>query len=498
MSDPTTSTTESSRGEPAETVTSRRTRPRKRTARGPGWFAPLFWLALCAAFVFLRFRSFGHADFVVFHTRSGDVQGVASHKGQVLLAVSTLSLGLERALTLERDAVPAAEFDKLYQLVYGSVQGRKEFLGFGFAATQKGDIPGDATHTAFAAPHWFFALLAGIPALRGVWLLVRYYTRPGRGRCRSCGYDLRGTGGAVPGMRCPECGEVVAEEGAAAPASGAARRAARTVAILAAVLLLGAAAVHVARKSRPVLPPVHPDYSPAQVQAGFARPVGKVEFDGVPLDEAVRRLAAATGTRIDVDWGELESLDVFARLKVNARFDEDVALAAALRHILPERSRLRPGLFVNGDGIRVSRYPPGPPQYLVRVYDVRPLLEAIPDDPLPPPPVMSRVPNGVPLPGQGAWSARAEARGTLVNLLEAETGSRLSYAVVQGVLFRAATPARAPGAVRDYGGHLIVVQTEEEQWRIGKLLRDVSFTWDGRRGRAVPARRSEQVRERAR
>jgi hypothetical protein len=334
--------------------------------------------------------------------------------------------------------------------------------------------------------------------LRGAWLLVRYYTRPGRGRCRNCGYDLRGTGGAVAGMRCPECGEVVADERDAAPGRGAARRAARTVAILAILCLAGAAAVRLVRASRPVLPPVHPDYWPAQVQAGFARPVGKVELDGVPLDEAIRRLAAATRTRIDVDWGELESLDVYARLKVTARFEGDVALAAALRQILPERSRMPPQLFGNGNGIGIGRYPSGPPsapQYLVRAYDVRPLLQSIPDDPLPPLPVMVRVPNAVPYPGQGAWSARAQVRGTLLYILESETGSRLSYTVVGGALFRVVTPARAPArvlGVHEYCGRVIVVQTEEEQWRIGKLLREMSFTWDAKHSRAIPARRGDE------
>jgi hypothetical protein len=184
---------------------------RRRPSVGPEWFAPLFWLAICGALVFLRFRSFTHSDVVAFYTRSGDVQGVASHKGQVLLAVSTLSLGRERGLTIEPDTEPTPVFEDLYQLVYGSVQGRREFLGFGFAATQKGEVPGDATHAAFAVPHWFLWLLAGIPAFRGVWLLVRYYTRPRSGRCRHCGYDLRGTGGASAGGQCPECGEAADE-----------------------------------------------------------------------------------------------------------------------------------------------------------------------------------------------------------------------------------------------------------------------------------------------
>ena len=50
-------------------------------------------------------------------------------------------------------------------------------------------------------PHWFVALpFASVPAWHAA-RAVRRRWRLARGRCRKCGYDLRGTPGA-----CPECG----------------------------------------------------------------------------------------------------------------------------------------------------------------------------------------------------------------------------------------------------------------------------------------------------
>lgn len=171
--------------------------------RGRGFpLGTLLCLLIAGGIVWGRYRSMHTADFGAFFTPGGKVQGVASYKGQVLFAFSTLSLGEERGLTVDGDALPVAEFDQMYGWVYGAVPGRTDFIGFGHAASRKGDlvIP-EATHMTFAAPHWFLATLFGLPTLLLVRRGIRRWRRGRRGSCRECGYDLRGSGGT-----CPECG----------------------------------------------------------------------------------------------------------------------------------------------------------------------------------------------------------------------------------------------------------------------------------------------------
>ena len=207
-----------------------------------------------------------------------------------------------------------------------------------------------------------------------------------------------------------------------------------------------------------------------------------------PLAEALRRLAAGSGTRIDVNWGELQALDFHAKVRVTARFTGDVALGAALHHILHNSGRpKRPEVFADGEGILIARHAPRPPQYLVRVYDVGPLLSAIPDEPLPPPPPVYLI-RGRPLRGntvQGLPSTRAAARATLVLMLQGQGISRASYIMMDDQVLSIFRPTYTPERVYEYGDRLVVVQTEYEQWRIAKYVRDVKLTWDAQRGRAV-------------
>ena len=148
----------------------------------------------------------GRADFAAFFTPSGNIQGVASHRGRVLLAISNLNFGAQQGLTVLGDSLPQEEFDEqVYDPVFDQAPTKKERFGFGFARSSPGDSIGRAGHLALLVPFWFLAVLTGLLPLRRVTREVRRWRWARNGRCLVCGYDLR----ATTAGRCPECGTPV-------------------------------------------------------------------------------------------------------------------------------------------------------------------------------------------------------------------------------------------------------------------------------------------------
>jgi hypothetical protein len=78
----------------------------------------------------------------------------------------------------------------------------KEFPGFNTAGFRYGGLRGpNGSLYNVSAPHWFPVALLMAPPVAWAFSERRRRRRPRRGRCASCGYDLR----ATPD-RCPECG----------------------------------------------------------------------------------------------------------------------------------------------------------------------------------------------------------------------------------------------------------------------------------------------------
>jgi hypothetical protein len=177
-------------------------RPKSRTARSSPGFPVVSFLLLAAVGV-LWVRSDRQADLVAVFTRAGCIQGVASHRGGVLLLASDLRFSDARRLTADYDHTPAAVFDEVRGLLRGSASPHGG-LGFEFAGGAI-DVdpygPASAYHYA-VVPYWFLALLTQVAPVRR-WLRCRRAARRARrGQCVGCGYDLRGTVGGP----CPECG----------------------------------------------------------------------------------------------------------------------------------------------------------------------------------------------------------------------------------------------------------------------------------------------------
>ncbi|HEX8911355.1 MAG TPA: hypothetical protein VF796_03270 [Humisphaera sp.] len=171
------------------------------------WVGFALWLAVASATTWTWRQSHHTSDLVVLHLRDGTVHGVMSHRGGLLVATTTLSLGPGRALTADHLQDTLESGDPLFHGLYSGAGWLRSVGPVGLSAGHRGDVPElpDLAWSAAVVPH---AGVAGVAGVMAAWCGWRGVLRmPGRrrrraGRCPACGYDLRESAGG----RCPECG----------------------------------------------------------------------------------------------------------------------------------------------------------------------------------------------------------------------------------------------------------------------------------------------------
>jgi hypothetical protein len=172
-------------------------------AKRPNARFPVGAFLLLLAVGALWLRSTREADMLAFFTRSGALQGVASHRGGLLVFISEFKFPTYRRLTFAYDHTPADVFDEVLATLAGGQEMTHKVLGFealaGALTISSGATP--RPYRLLRIPYWFLAVLTQVVPLRRWLRLTRADRRVRKGRCPDCGYDLRGAAG-----RCPECG----------------------------------------------------------------------------------------------------------------------------------------------------------------------------------------------------------------------------------------------------------------------------------------------------
>jgi hypothetical protein len=239
-----------------------------------------------------------------------------------------------------------------------------------------------------------------------------------------------------------------------------------------------------------------------EAELALERPVGEVDFENTPLEQAVATLTQKTGTPIVVDWADLEPKGLKGTQPVTLRA-RGVPLDEVLDRILlqlkaspdgPVTWSAETGKVVVGRAERVAS------NLIVRMYDVRDLLgpETPPNAPTTLP--ASAVPN---LCWFGKGPPPATVTGTTPTDYErrARSLSTLLQSEVDSESWDrpALIGSRATPSISGFSGRLVVAQTAPAHRQVRgvlRMLRDVAdpgarvatkpaMVWDSAAGRWV-------------
>jgi hypothetical protein len=184
----------------------------------------LAWLIVSSFFAWTWRRSYGGADILAFFDRSGQVHGVMSYRGNLVVASTTLQLDPQRALSLKAMPVSMEDGDYLYTKIFTEAAAHQAWFQFGWSEMPSGKIASmpEASWWTASFPHWLPSAVCWLLTLRHIrrfTLRIPERKRRRRGQCIDCGYDLQG----IEGDRCPECGRpmpITVATSKPAPASG--------------------------------------------------------------------------------------------------------------------------------------------------------------------------------------------------------------------------------------------------------------------------------------
>jgi hypothetical protein len=229
------------------------------------------------------------------------------------------------------------------------------------------------------------------------------------------------------------------------------------------------------------------DWTPAGAGPHVRRVIPKMVLIDVPLRQAFEMLSQESGAVISVDWSAMKDRDVADWSPVTVEL-HDVTFLGALESILdqvqkPGDWRDHLGYQIDGDTITIDRSHDRPeptdgasPPLVVRVYEVRSLLDLTYS-----PPRRGALGQG----GGAIIRNTLFGPGTSPNYGHVPDEWASRFETLVSMLSRSANIA--PGGIQYFSGQMIIVASEADQARVGRLLGELKRDLSSRSG-GVPSR----------
>ncbi len=215
------------------------------------------------------------------------------------------------------------------------------------------------------------------------------------------------------------------------------------------------------------------------VRQKMKQKIGKLEFSGIPFEEAVQFLRDFSGISIFVKWGALEAPGISKTTEVNVHLS-DVMFEKALQVILEDvgGGTTQLGYVIDQGVITISTKEDLAIRTITRVYDIRDLIVRVPNF-ISPSIDMSQMGQNQGNNGGsgGSFFEENEGEGGISGVEEEQTKAQLTQKIITLITTtidpESWRPEGETGSIGELNGQLIVTQTSENHEALMNLINQI-------------------------